>query len=162
MMKANAKTLIPDKEWLLRDDTSKIGTISKCKKGYQLLQKGKSLSFRDLSKIKNYLEITFSDDAGTQQNTEDRIHSIYNFPCDSKPHDPVYSIKERLPLYIKSEKSKSVFCAGYYLVKFRKGWVKSFCPKLITLQRYQYLGPFKTEADLEDYNIKNRVLNEKT
>lgn len=162
MMKAHAKTLIPNKEWLLRDDTSKIGTISKCKKGYQLLQKGKSMPFRDLSKIKSYLEITFSDDAKLHQDPENLSHSIYNFPCDSKPYDPVYSIKERLPLYIKSEKSKSVFCAGYYLVKFRKGWVKCFCPKLITLQRYQYEGPFKTEADLKDDNIKNRVINEKT
>ena len=44
--------------------------------------------------------------------------------------------------------SKSLYCAGYYIIKFRKGWVKSFCPKLITLERYQYQGPFKTETEM--------------
>lgn len=161
-MKANAKTLIPGKEWLLRDDNSKIGTISKCKKGYQLLQKGRILPFRDLSKIKNYLEITFLDDSESCKIQETASYSIYDFPCDSKPYDPIYSIKEKLPLYIKDKKSKSVFCAGYYLVKFRKGWVKSYCPKLITLQRYQYAGPFKTEDALEAYNSKYQITHEKT
>lgn len=158
MMKANAKTLIPGKEWLLRDESNKIGTLSKCKKGYQFLQKGKILPFRDFSKINNYLEITFTDETVNQKDVANYEYSIYNFPCDGKPYDPVYSIKEKLPLYIKNKKSKSVFCAGYYLVKFRKGWVKSFCPKLITLQRYIYAGPFKTEDALEEYNAKHNII----
>lgn len=150
-MKARAKTLIPGKEWLLHDDNSKIGTISKCKKGYQFLQKGNIVPFKDFSKIKSYLEITFLDDRSNNQDTKSKEFSIYDFPCSDKPYYPLYSIKERLPLFTKTEKSKSVFCAGYYVIKFRKGWVKSFCPKLITLQRYPYAGPFKSESDLQRY-----------
>ena len=33
-------------------------------------------------------------------------------------------------------------------VQFRKGWVKSFCPKLITLERYPFQGPYKTELEM--------------
>ena len=44
--------------------------------------------------------------------------------------------------------SKSLYCAGYYTIKFEKGWVKSFCPKLITVERYQYCGPFKAELEM--------------
>jgi hypothetical protein len=35
------------------------------------------------------------------------------------------------------------------VIKFRKGWVKSFCPKLITLERYPFHGPFKSESEMK-------------
>jgi hypothetical protein len=60
----------------------------------------------------------------------------------------MFDIKRKLPLFTKSIDSKSLYCAGYYVIKFDKGWVKSFCPKLITLQRYTYQGPFKTELEM--------------
>ena len=41
------------------------------------------------------------------------------------------------------------------VIKFRKGWVKSFCPKLITLERYPFQGPFKTELEMR--SILNSV-----
>jgi hypothetical protein len=60
----------------------------------------------------------------------------------------MYDVKRKLPLFTKSSKSKSLYCAGYYTIKFEKGWVKSFCPKLITIERYEYRGPFKTELEM--------------
>ena len=32
---------------------------------------------------------------------------------------------------------------------FEKGWVKSFCPKLITVERYETQGPFKTKLEMK-------------
>jgi hypothetical protein len=61
----------------------------------------------------------------------------------------VYNVRKKLPLFAKSDKSKSQYCAGYYVIKFRKGWVKSLCPKLITLERNNYYGPFKTENEMK-------------
>jgi len=57
-------------------------------------------------------------------------------------------VKRKLPLFTKSQKSKSLYCAGYYVIRFEKGWVKSFCPKLITVERYKTHGPFKTELEM--------------
>lgn len=69
----------------------------------------------------------------------------------------MFDVKRHLPLFTKSNKSKSVYCAGYYIIKFDKGWVKSFCPKLITVERYQYEGPFKTELEMKQrLNNANR------
>jgi hypothetical protein len=68
----------------------------------------------------------------------------------------MFDVRKNLPLFTKSEKSKSVYCAGYYIIKFEKGWVKSFCPKLITIERYPYEGPFKT-----DIEMKQRLSNAK-
>jgi hypothetical protein len=42
-----------------------------------------------------------------------------------------------------------LYCAGYYIIKFEKGWVKSFCPKVITIERNEHKGPFKTEIEMK-------------
>ena len=54
------------------------------------------------------------------------------------------------PHLAKSFKSKSLYCAGYYIIKFDKGWVKSFCPKLVTLETYDYKGPFKQKLEMRE------------
>ena len=61
----------------------------------------------------------------------------------------MFDVKRKLPLFTKSGDSKSLYCAGYYVIRFDKGWVKSFCPKAITLQRYEYQGPFKTSQEMK-------------
>ena len=146
-----AKVLIPNKEWVVTEDSKKVGAITKDKKGYHFIHKGKAVGFKTLSELKTQLGIELFEESirkKTQEST-DKNYIIYDFPCSSKPYDSVYSVKERLPLFAKSSKSKSRYCAGYYVIKFRKGWVKSFCPKLITLQRYPYYGPFKTETEMK-------------
>lgn len=148
-MNAVSKTLIPNKEWIIEDHGEKIGSVAKSKKGYSFLRKGQTFSFKSLSEITNELGITLaSSTPSTTKAVETEPYCIYNFPCSSKPYDPVYNLKKKLPLFAKSAKSKSQYCAGYYVIKFRKGWVKSFCPKLITLERYPFYGPYKTELEM--------------
>ena len=80
--------------------------------------------------------------------TTDEPHEVHGFPSMCKPYNPMYDVRRKLPLFTKSNQSKSLYCAGYYTIKFDKGWVRSFCPKLITVQRYEYKGPFTTEMEL--------------
>lgn len=150
-MNVISKEVIPNKEWILEDEGVKIGSISKRKKGYDFLRKGKKFEFKSLEEVKKELGITIID-GGAKKKVEAVLQEdsfcIYDYPCSSKPFEPVYNVKKKLPLFAKSAKSKSQYCAGYYVIKFRKGWVKSFCPKLITLERYPYHGPFKTEVEM--------------
>jgi hypothetical protein len=150
-MNSTAKVLVPNKEWLVTDNDQKIGAISKSKKGYVFHRNGKEVGFKNLADVKAQLGIVLFEEGmkRTTGDTDNKSYMIYDYPCSSKPFEPVYSVKEKLPLYAKSAKSKSRYCAGYYIIKFRKGWVKSFCPKLITLQRYPYYGPFKTETEMK-------------
>ena len=138
-----SKVLIPNKEWIIANDGKKIGSIAKQKKGYVFLRNGKVVN------IQNFKEIVDTLDTKRKFEIEPINHTIYNYPCSSKPFEPVYNVKKKLPLYAKSSKSKSQYCAGYYVIQFRKGWVKSFCPKLITLERYPFHGPFKTEQEMK-------------
>jgi hypothetical protein len=149
-MNSTAKVLIPEKEWLIKDGRKKIGSIAKVKKGYELLCHGKSIPFKDLAEIKNQIGISMFEESIKKTKKElgdPGAYFIYDYPCKTKPFEPLYNVHKKLPLYTKRLKSKSQHCAGHYIIKFRKGWVKSFCPKLITLERYPYQGPWKTEEE---------------
>ncbi len=130
-MNSLTKTLVPNKEWLIRNEFEKICSVSKYKKGYAIFKKGQMLPFKNLEEVNSKL--------GTDIHEE--------------------TVKKKLPLFAKSDKSKSQYCAGYYIIKFRKGWVKSFCPKLITLERYPFHGPYKTSEEMKiALNINNKKL----
>ena len=36
------------------------------------------------------------------------------------------------------------------MIKFSSTWVRAYCPKLITLNRYEYQGPFKTQERMAE------------
>lgn len=155
-MNITSKIIVPNKEWLIRDSDKKIGSISKIKKGFQVWKKGNYTKVKDLEQLKENIGIDIlPNDINPHKSITEK--TIYGFPCSSTPYEPVYNIKKKLPIFTKSSKSKSHFCAGYYAIKFRKGWVKSFCPKLITLERYAFEGPFKTEQELKNViNLLNK------
>lgn len=145
------KEIVPNKEWIVTSQEEKIGTLSKIKKGYEFWHKGQHIKIKTLDDLKDTFGIHIDNIEKLTKVEKDKM-AIYGYPCSSTPYQAVYNVKKKLPIFIKSVKSKSHFCAGFYAVKFKKGWVKSFCPKLITLERYPYEGPFKTEDDL-----KNRI-----
>jgi hypothetical protein len=147
-MNSTAKILIPNKEWLIKDSSGKIASIAKFKKGYLVLKNGKAVAFKNITEVKAAVGVAFFEESIKDHKRDDPpVYNIYGYPCKNKPYEPLYNVHKKLPLYIKRAKSKSQHCAGHYIIKFRKGWVKSFCPKLITLERYPYQGPWKTEEE---------------
>lgn len=147
-MITHAKVLIPNKFWILETDGEKIGTLSKEKKGYSVLCKGQKIEVGDLKEITERFGITITEEA-IKKEKQSKItpQDIYGFPINGRAFGPLWNVQKKLPIYAKSSKSKSLYCAGYYIVKFRKGWVKGFCPKLITLERNPFQGPFKTKEE---------------
>jgi hypothetical protein len=151
-MNAIAKVVIPNKSWIVEDDGIKLGTINKEKKGFSFYRQGSKIDIKDLKEIEMRFGVAlFEEGLSKIQKTSVKKSpdlSVYDYPTASRPHNPVYNMVKKLPIYAKSGKSKSLYCAGYYAIQFRKGWVKSFCPKLITLERYAYQGPYKTETEM--------------
>lgn len=149
-MRSEAKILIPNKEWIIKSNDEKIGSVAKNKKGFTFLKKGKRINFQGLTDIEEQIGIKIpSVESSRPIELFDQDYKIYDFPCGTKPYSPVFNIKKKLPLFYVSSKSKSQRCAGHYIIKFNKRWVKSFCPKLITLERYPYHGPYKTEQEVK-------------
>ena len=154
-MTVKLKTIVKNNFWILEQDGTKVGTVSKKdKKNYQLLSlhqdKPVTMTMTDI--INKWGEDCFKEpvkvDVEKSITTAGEVYLIFGYPCASKPTNEMYDVQRKLPLFTKSAKSKSLYCEGYYIIHFDKGWVKSFCPKLITVERYETKGPFKTEIEM--------------
>lgn len=145
MNKLKAKEVLKDKFWIVEKDNEKIGTLSFNDEQY-MLSDASGTHFLSKTQLKKRLgkEVSWEKLVITEHHTKE----ISGYPTSCVPFNDMYDVKRRLPLFTKSKKSKSVYCAGYYIIHFDKGWVKSFCPKLITVERYETRGPFKTEIEM--------------
>lgn len=156
MIELHAKPVVDGKFWIVEDRGNKVGVLKVTEqKKYVFSSKDKVTTFDNKKKLFE----TFGKDffvAKTTMPVSDTVKEVHGYSASSEPHNPMFDVKRNLPLFTKSSKSKSVYCAGYYIIKFEKGWVKSFCPKLITVERYPYEGPFRT-----DLEMKQRLSNAK-
>ncbi len=146
-MTVEAKTVLKDKFWIVENDGQKIGTLSWNDNRYMFSSSVETCFFDNKRQLKKKLgvDIVWTEPQRDQKKTDFDVHG---YDASVKPHNAMYDVKRKLPLFTKSAKSKSLYCAGYYIIKFEKGWVKSFCPKLITVERYETRGPFKTELEM--------------
>lgn len=147
------KALIPNKEWIVQFGNQKLGSIRRFRKEYKFVKNGNYVTVGSFEDVIQKFGISNLDN-GLKKIKKEKVEAtsfvIYGFLCSSKPYKSIYNIQKKLPLFAKSNKSKSWYCAGYYVIKFNKGWVKSFCPKLITLERYPYFGPYKTDQEMKE------------
>jgi hypothetical protein len=146
-MTLKAKPVLKDRFWIVENNGQKIGTMSLDDDRYIFASAAETCFFDNKRQMKKRfgVDIVWSDVEEKVQLKDNYVHS---YPTSVVPYNSMYDVKNKLPLFTKSEKSKSMYCAGYYCIEFEKGWVKSFCPKFITVERYQYRGPFKTELEM--------------
>ena len=150
MNEIHAKPVIENIFWIVEKDGTKFATLRKNEDNRFIMSNELGVQIYD---NKESLTKKFGKDffiAKIVKEADNALpNEVHGFATSAEPHNAMYDIKRKLPLFTKSSDSKSLYCAGYYVIKFDKGWVKSFCPKLITLQRYDYQGPFKTELEVK-------------
>ena len=140
-----AKPVIKNKYWIVEDDGNKVATIQAVDEGgFSYVHNNQRERFSSIKMISKKYNIEF---AKPIKSKKEKSTEVYGYPCNSKSYNEIYDVARRLPIYSKSTKSRSFFCAGHYMVKYNQTWVYEFCPKLITVNRYKYQGPFKTEAE---------------
>ncbi len=147
-VKMQAKQLVPNKFWIVQDHGRKVGTLAKDKNSFVLITPKDKIIFESVDKVYETFGKDFFEQAVQKKTKDSKVLEVNGYPTSTPAFNPLLDVQNNLPLYSKSKKSKSLYCAGYYTIKFAKGWVKSFCPKLITLQRYVYKGPFTTELEM--------------
>jgi hypothetical protein len=142
----NAKEIIKNKFWIVEDNGVKFGTISLNEDQYILSTPTGTKFYHTERQLTKALDkkLSWTD----LEITETSAKEVHGYVTNSIPFNPMYDVKRKLPLFTKSDKSKSLYCAGFYIIQFDKGWVKSFCPKLITIERYNFRGPFKSEIEM--------------
>ena len=149
MTDLHAKPIIDDKFWIVEKDGNRFATLRKDEDERFVLSNEAGIKiYPNRESLTRQFGKDFFIAKIVKEKRDAEELEVHDFPTSTIPHNAMFDIKRKLPLFTKSGDSKSLYCAGYYTIKFEKGWVKSFCPKLITLQRYEYRGPFKTEIEI--------------
>ena len=150
MTEIHAKPIVDGKFWIVEEAGVKIATLHKKENNRFVLS---STSGEIMFNKKQDLTKQFGEGFFLTSNkikvTQAEPHECHGYPTSCKPYNAMYDVRRKLPLFTKSNASKSLYCAGYYVIKFDKGWVKSFCPKAITIERYPSKGPFKSELEMK-------------
>jgi len=150
-MDIHAKPVVNGILWIVEQGGVRVGTLHKKENNHYMFstKHGEMFFNRRSDIVKQFGKEFFLKDIDTTVSTL-QDYECHGFPTKWKPHKSMYNIRKKLPLFTKSNQSKSLFCAGHYIIKFPKNWVRSFCPKLITIERYPYSGPFKTENEAKE------------
>lgn len=141
-----AKPIVKNKMWIVEAYTgNKVGNIMAIEEGgFVYVHNEKREQFSSIKLLSKKYNIIFAKAEKVKKEKQD-IYDVYGYPTNSQPNNEVLDVQRYLPIYTKGAKSKSFFCAGYYIIKFSSTWVRAYCPKLITLNRYEYQGPFKSQ-----------------
>ena len=150
MTEIHAKPIVDGKFWIVEEDGVKIATLHKKENNKFILSStnGEMMFNKKDDLVKEFGKGFFLNNEKIKVTTLEP-KECHGYPTSSKPYNSMFDVRRKLPLFTKSNASKSLYCAGYYIIKFDKGWVKSFCPKAITIERYPYKGPFKDELEMK-------------
>ncbi len=151
MTEIHAKPIVDGKFWIVEQDGEKIATLHKKENNKFILSStnGEMMFNKKEDLTKEFGKGFFLTSEKVKVTKTEEVKECHGFPTSCTPFNAMYDVQRKLPLFTKSNQSRSLYCAGYYVIKFDKGWVKSFCPKAITIERYPFKGPFKTELEMK-------------
>lgn len=143
---------ITETSWLVIGDTddTKIGLLTEIRDNYVLMVKGEKKSFLSRKDVNKYFaEDVFENviESVTTDNVK-KDYFINGYPVDFDGPNEVIIKGNKLPLFSKKATSDVYYSAGYYCLNFPKNWMPAFCPKLSTLETYEFSGPYKTEIEM--------------
>lgn len=143
-----AKAVIPNQYWILRKDDRKIGNIEADPSGgFQVKILDRVEKFKTIATLKKRTAIDFEPSQRRRTTVCESL--VHGYPTTSRPYNAIYDVKHRVPLWTKEPRSKSWYTAGWYRIKQGRSWTVEQCPKLITIERYPYQGPFYTQEEAE-------------
>jgi hypothetical protein len=141
-----AKPVIPDQYWILREHDRKIGNIEATDRGYQVNLNGRSVVIKNLDSLTATTPIDFKDILRSESRPE-TVNSVHGYATSSPAYNAIFDVQHQLPLWTHEPRSRSWLAAGWYRVRQHRNWRIVHCPKLILLERYQYQGPFHSAEE---------------
>ena len=149
MTETIARPVVKNKMWIVEAAGEKVATILAVEEsgGFVYVHDNKREMFPSIKLLSKKYNIEFVKADNTKKEKIE-ANEVYGFPTNNRAHNQVLDVQRYLPIYTKTPKSQSFFCAGHYIIKFSSTWVRAFCPKMITLNRYEYQGPFKTAESM--------------
>jgi len=154
-----ARTIIKNKYWVVEQSGKKVATIQAVENGgFVYVQNNNREQYPSVKTLGKKYNIQFTPNSNKAK--PEQIKEVYGFPAEGRIYNAMFDVKHQMALYTKMPKSRSHYCAGWYLVNTNSKWVKTFCPKTIVISRYPCHGPFKTQEQAIEKlnNIKKDVL----
>lgn len=140
-----AKPIVKNQYWVVTDGKEKVGNVVANDSGYELKLNGNIEHFKNTKAIEKEVNIEFVN----LKKSDNTITPFGEFPTTGKVFNSMLDIKRKLHLFTKTPKSKCYYAAGWFLINQGTEKISVFCPKYIFIQRYEYLGPFKTKIEAQ-------------
>ena len=145
-----AKPVIDKQFWILQDGNQKVGNVEACDGGYQVKINNQITQFKTIKMAARHVNIEF-ESAYKPATVRQVLDHVHGYPAEGRIYNPMWDVSQQLPVYTKTNKSKSWFAAGWYRVRRGRNWFTMQAPKLIVLQRYPYAGPFLTQEAANEH-----------
>ena len=145
-----AKPVIDKQYWILKQDNQKVGIVEAVEDGFTVKIRDSVSRYKTIKMAGRAANIEFEPALKIKKQPTTQVHG---FDVSGKIYNALWDVKHKLPLFTRSDKSKSWFAAGWYMVKQHRTWKLVQHPKLITLQRYKYQGPFHTKEEANDKSV---------
>ena len=146
-----AKNILPEKFWIIEnEDKNKLGTIQVNHGHVKVLINGSTFNYDDFKTALEQHEIQQSQEPIEESVKSKAEFRVNGYPVKDEPFNEMYDAKLGLPMYTKNEKSKCFYAAGYYIIRFDFAWAQAYCPKVITLKRNEFRGPYQTQLEMKE------------
>ena len=145
-----ALPVIDKQYWILKDNDRKVGNVEACAGGYQVKINDQIAQYKTIKMVEQRVHVQFESIPKVVK--EKPTNSVHGYPVAGRMYNPIWDVPQKLPIYTKTNKSKSWFAAGWYRVKKGRAWQVLQGPKLIMLQRYPYHGPFHLKEEAQSHD----------
>lgn len=142
-----AKPVVKNQYWVVTDGYKKVGNVIADGSGFNVKLNGTNTFYKNTNDIKRKTRIEFQ----TLKTNKTQVQLPFaTHPTTPKVYNSIFDVKRKLHLYTKNPKSKCYHASGYYVINQSGTNEVVFCPKYIFIQRYPYIGPYKTEDEAKN------------
>lgn len=146
-----AKPVVANQFWILKQDNRKVGQLEVAENGNCTIRINDSVAqYKTIKMARQAANIEFEPPVKSHPAPANMVHG---FEVSGRVYNPLWNVQLKLPLFTRDTKSKSWYAAGWYRVKQHRIWKVVQHPKLITLQRYPYAGPFHSQEQANDQSV---------
>ena len=140
---------ISDVAWIVNQGEQHIGILNQDVQNHFTYISGSEVLKFDSEDdvISHFGNISLFSEMDQRETVVQDRYYVKGYEVDYPEPYLVESAQYALPLYTNLEGSDVLYAAGYYCIHFNKGWKHARGPKLATLLKYGYTGPYHTELE---------------
>ena len=133
----------------MTDESGKRGNIEQENDGqYRVLFDNTYTIHKNIASIRKSIPFIFADKVKTTK-PKKNVREVYGYDVGCRAYNPVWDVKRQLPIFTKTDKSRSWYAAGWYAVRQDANFEVIRNPKTILIHRYEYHGPFQSQQQAE-------------